>query len=216
MNYRDYKIFFPGGVYHIFNRGVNRQDICRTDSDYSLFLWRLKEQILSIPLPLAKHNSYRRKVFQPGLFQMLAYCIMPNHFHLLVRQLGDTPVSELLLRVMTGYSKVFNIKYERIGSLFQDQFKMVRAETDEQLLWLSAYIHQNPKVAGLVQDLYRWPWSSYLDYVGGRGGQLAQTSYILGFPEFLGSAAAYKEFVDNTYQKIKDRKDLEILLLDNV
>lgn len=207
-------MFAPEGIYHVYNRGVARNDIFSSNKDYELYLWRLREQVLSAPLPLPKKTSYRRKVFPPDCFQLLAYCLMPNHFHWLIRQLGNIPVSELLLRVMTGYSKVFNIKYDRVGSLFQDQFKAVRVETDEELLWLSAYIHQNPKVAGIVEDLHEWPWSSYLDYVGGREGSLIDTSFILGFPEMACSPTTYKDFVDSTYQKIKERKDLEILLLD--
>lgn len=214
MNYRDYKIFGAGGIYHIFNRGVAKNNIYIADKDYELYLWRLREQVLSTPLPLPKKTSYRRKVFPPGCFRIFAYCLMPNHFHWLIQQLSDTPVSELLLRVMTGYSKVFNIKYERVGSLFQDQFKAVKVENNEQLLWLSAYIHQNPKVAGIVEDLKDWPWSSYADYVGGRGGTLVDTSLILGYPQIAGDPIRYQNFVDSTYQKIKDQKDLEILLLD--
>ena len=216
MNYRDYKIFVRDGIYHFFNRGVDKQNIYREDNDYILFLRRFKEQVLSVPLPLAKRNSYHRKIFPPGLFQIYAYCLMPNHFHFLIKQLGDVPVSELLLRIMTGYSKVFNLKYERVGSLFQDQFKAVRVETDEYLLWVSAYIHQNPKVAGLVDSLDQWQWSSYLEYAGKRNGNLVDTKPILDLPGFSGDGTRYLGFVDKTYDTIKVRKDVQILLLDNV
>ncbi len=213
MNYRDYKIFYAGGIYHVYNRGVAKSDIFLAPEDYSLFLWRLKEQVLSLPLPLAKKSDYRRKVFPPNYFELYAYCLMPNHFHLLIKQLGDIPVSELLLRVMTGYSKVFNGKYERVGSLFQDQFKAVSVESDSQLLWLSAYIHQNPLTAGLVADLHEWAWSSYHEYAGVRKGNLVNAKLILGMSE-IGNTDGYKTFVSTAGKEIALRKDLELVLLD--
>lgn len=214
MNYRDYKIFTRGAIFHVFNRGVARQGIYSSDADYSLFLRRIKEQVLGRPLPIAKKTDYHRKVFEPGLFTLYAYCLMPNHFHWLIKQEADVSISELVKRVTTGYSKVFNIKYERPGALFQDQFKAVRVETTEQLLWLSAYIHQNPKVAGLVQNLEDWQWSSYLDYAGLRRGELVDTLPILALPSFAANTSRYKDFVDSTYETIKARKDIEHLLLD--
>ncbi len=214
MNYRDYKIFAPAGIYHFFNRGVNKEEIFKDDSDYILFLRRFKEQITSTPLPVAKRNSYHRKIFPSGLFKIYSYCLMPNHFHFLIQQLQATPVSELFHRVVTGYSKVFNLKYGRVGALFQDQYKAVRVENDEQLLWVSGYIHQNPHVAGLVDNLEDWQWSSYLDYIGKRKGILVDTSFILGLPTIANNHGRYKSFVDSTYEVTQNRKDIEHLLLD--
>lgn len=123
-------------------------------------------------------------------------------------------VSELFQRVITGYSKVYNAKYDRVGALFQDQFKAVRVESDEQMQWLSAYIHQNPRVAGLVENLDDWPWSSYLDFVGGRNGRLINSQPVLGLQTIQYSVERYKAFVDSAYGSIKSRKDIELLLLD--
>lgn len=214
MNYRDYKLFSPGEVYHVFNRGVAKQDIFLDDKDYTLFLLRLKEQLLSRPLPVARRTDYHRKILSPGLFQMYAYCLMPNHFHWVMRQVGEVPISELVKRVMTGYGKVFNIKYQRVGGVFQDQFKCVRVETTEQLLWLSAYVHQNPKVGGLVESLAEWPWSSYQEYIGVRAGELVDTSFILKQSPFLNRSNAYEKFVNSSYEIIKARKDIQQLALD--
>jgi putative transposase len=214
MNYRDYKIFFKDGVYHIFNRGVARQGTFLDDRDYELFLRRLKEQVLGEPIPVQAKTSYRRKVFQPGMFAVLAYCLMPNHFHIVVKQLTDVPVSELFLRVLTGYGKVFNLKYERVGPVFQDRFKAVAVMTDEQLLWLSAYIHQNPKVAGLVRDLTDWPWSSYLDYIGKRSGRLVDQSIVMSLPNIQNNTLYYNKFVEGSYESIWSRKEIENLTLD--
>src|SRR3989338_5281062 len=91
---------------------------------------------------------------------------MPNHFHLLLRQNLDIPTSKLLLRVCTGYSKYFNKKYEKVGHVFQDQFKQITVGDNDYLRWLSCYIHQNPKVAGMVKKLGHYRWSSFREFIG--------------------------------------------------
>jgi hypothetical protein len=136
---------------------------------------------------------------------------MPNHFHFLIRQNGILPISKLIAKVCTGYSMYFNKRNERVGSLFQDAFKAILVDSDPYLLWLSAYIHQNPTVAGLVKNPEDYQWSSYLDYVGARKGALCEKDVILGqFP----NVRAYSKFVEESLAKIKERKDLEHLLLD--
>ena len=136
---------------------------------------------------------------------------MPNHFHFLIRQDSSTAVSKLISKVCTSYSKYFNKKYERVGHLFQDAFKAVRVESDSQLLWLSTYIHQNPAVAGIAQDLNTYAWSSYINYLGLKDGVLCNKEFIL---KQFASPKAYEKFVMENFEKITERKDLEILLLD--
>jgi putative transposase len=86
--------------------------------------------------------------------------------------------------------------------------------TDEQLLWLSAYIHQNPKVAGLVRDLTDWPWSSYLDYIGKRSGRLVDQSIVMSLPNIQNNTLYYNKFVEGSYESIWSRKEIENLTLD--
>jgi hypothetical protein len=116
-----------------------------------------------------------------------------------------------MAKVCTSYSKYFNKKYNLVGHIFQDQFKAVLVDSDSYFLWLSAYIHQNPKVAGLVSDLHNYPWSSYLDYAGLRNGQLSDKTILLGM---MPAGGAYSVFVENSFEYIKARKDFEHLLLD--
>jgi putative transposase len=216
MRYRDYKIFAPNNYYHVFNRGVGKQDIFLDDQDFKFFLLRANENLFPEQIkkqeghPLGKWQ-YVRKQLPVGAFSMISDCLMPNHFHFLIRQNGDCPISKIVTKISTGYSMYFNKKYERVGGLFQDQFKAVLIENDSYLLWLSAYIHNNPKVAGLVKKLEDYKWSSYLDYIGQRQGTLCDKDFILKqFP----SPDAYKKFVEDAYEKIKERKDLEGLFLD--
>ena len=94
-----------------------------------------------------------------------AYCLMPNHFHILLQQLQDNGISTFVRKLLNSYTRYFNTKNERIGPLFQGQFKAVRVESDEQLLHLTRYIHLNPLVGYVVKDLRNFEWSSYLDYI---------------------------------------------------
>lgn len=216
MNYRDYKQFAPNTFWHVYNRGNGKQDIFRDEEDYKFFLFRLKENLLPLLVsviikPHRSHTPYIRKSLPPEAFTLLSYCLMSNHFHLLIRQNSIVPVSKLLSKLCTGYSKYFNKKYDHVGGVFQDQFKSVLVSSDSQLFWLSAYIHQNPVVVDIVKKLEDYQWSSYLDYVGLRKGQLCDKDFII---KMIGSVAGYSKFVLGSFAKIKERKDIKYLLLD--
>lgn len=205
MNYRDYKQFGAAGYYHVYNRGNNKQDIFLDDEDRKCFLFRMREALYP------EFVTSRRKPLPEGAFTLLAYCLMPNHFHLLIRQNLSTPISQLIKKVCTGYSKYFNKKHERVGHVFQDQFKAIGISNDSYLLWVSAYIHQNPKVGGLAESLPEYPWSSYRDYLGLRSGKLCSTDLILGMVK---NTQEYEKFVDDFFEKIKVKKDIQSLLLE--
>jgi REP element-mobilizing transposase RayT len=180
MKNRDYKEFAANQFYHIYNRGQGKGDIFLDNADRKFFLLRLKEnlwpeQATITPSP----GGYIRQLLPSKSFCLHCYCLMPNHFHFLLEQTSNLPISKLLAKVCTSYSKYFNKKYERVGHTFQDAFKAVLVVSDAQLLWLSAYIHQNPNVGGLVTKLSDYPWSSYLDYAGTRNGTLVDKSFIL-------------------------------------
>jgi putative transposase len=180
---RDYKGFERGEIYHLYNRGVGKMQIFNDEEDYKVFLYRLWENLypeLADKIKKKSRNDYRRKELPPLSFDLICYCLMPNHFHLLIKQNTDLPLTNLISKICTGYSKYFNKKYERVGSLFQDQFKAVRIETNEQLLWTSIYIHQNPIKAELVDNLSKYKWNSFLDYSGLQPGNLCKKELILG------------------------------------
>lgn len=141
MKYRDYKDFKTGSYYHIFNRGVNKEDIFKNEQDYIAFKKRIK-------IILGKDSSSYIKI-EPcplGSFEINAYCLMKNHFHLLIKQSSNVKISSLILKLCTSYSLYFNKKYERVGSLFQDTFKARLITSSEDLMQTSAYIHNNPKI----------------------------------------------------------------------
>ena len=209
MKNRDYKTFAPDEYYHIFNRGTGQINIFKDDNDYNFFLFRLREALFPVLAESIK-PQFKRKLLPPDSFTLVTYCLMPNHFHLLIRQNHDLPISQLISKVCTSYSMYFNKKYKRVGSLFQDQFKAVLVESDEQFKFLSAYIHQNPFVAGLVKNLKNYKYSSYPDYLGKRKDKLCDQSLILDI--FENSRKSYEDFVEESYSITKEKKELALEL----
>lgn len=218
MGNRDYKEFAADEYYHVYNRGNGKMDIFRDAQDYKNFLHRLcvllglprgalgiESEIITTKLRL------RLNSFDSGSFSLICYCIMPNHFHLLIRQNGDIPISKLILRLATSYSMYFNAKYGHVGHVFQDRFKAVRVANDKYLKHLSAYIHLNPKVAGLVTKIFDWKYSSYPDYIGIREDTTCDMRIVL---EQFSSQNAYRKFVGKSFEDIKLRKKISDVVID--
>lgn len=168
MPYR-YLPFINGGIYHVYNRGLGKQQIFFTPRDYSRFLKTLFYYQLDNPKPkfslfsLSKSPSIDTS---KKIIEILCYCLMPNHFHLLIRQARDGGVVEFMRRFIHSYVNYHNIKHNKQGPLFQGIFKAVPIETDEQLIHVSRYIHLNPYTSFLVKDLSQYKWSSYNAYAG--------------------------------------------------
>lgn len=180
------KVYVNDGYYHIYNRGVAKQKIFRDTQDYKVFLKYLKE---SLDKPVIKKATFslrgrtfkavRRPVknFQNDI-SLLAYCLMPNHFHLLIKQNNKESMTSFLRSISTRYARYFNTKYERVGPLYQGKFKAVLIKQDEYLLHLSRYIHLNP--SEYTKDLIR-AYSSYEDYLGLRKTPWIKPDFVLKF-----------------------------------
>jgi len=184
-------------------------DIFKDDQDYRNFLKRLKltlgKEDLQSP-SLHSSGGLRIRPLPKESFSIVSYCLMPNHFHFLIRQNNNVSISKLITKVCGSYSKCFNQKYDRVGHLLQDKFKSVLIENNEYLLWLSAYIHQNPKVAGLVNDLVDYKWSSYSEYINKENKLLCDKDIIL---DQFKNVNEYIDFVDSNYEIIKAGKALD-------
>lgn len=210
MGLRDYKEFGEGSYYHIYNRGNGKNNIFLDKADFRFFIFKLRQNLFP-ELVTIKPERIRSNPLPKDSFTLINYCLMPNHFHLLLQQNSKIPTSKLMLKVCTSYSKYFNKKYQKVGHIFQDQFKQILIENNSYLIWLSAYIHQNPRVAGLVKNISDYEWSSYPDHIDSRKDDLCNKSVIL---DQFKNLREYKEFVESTYEIIKEKKDLEKLLLD--
>jgi putative transposase len=186
MNKRDYKEFAPDTIFHVYNRGNNKEKIFFDDQDYRAFMFRIglglgfedkdlnKESVLALPNSRIRITGMNKK-----MFNLHSFCLMPNHFHLLLEQLGETPISTLLLKVCTSYARYLNKKYNRVGHAFQDNFKAVLMEDHSQLMWTSAYIHMNPVKDGITQEPSEYPWSSYKEYISKRNLPLVHRNLLL-------------------------------------
>jgi REP element-mobilizing transposase RayT len=172
---------FVSGYYHVYNRGHNKQIIFRQDKDYRRYITRLKEY-------LGLHDV-----------ELIAYCLMPNHIHLLLHQTSDESLALFMHRLHTAYTMYFNLKYNMIGSVFQGRFKAKFIESDEYLIHVSRYIHLNPltiiRAQGPALKLENYTWSSYRQYIEPSTPSLCQTKDIIEY--FPTKATGYKEFVES-------------------
>src|SRR3989344_8501119 len=140
--------FAPEEFYHVFTRGVEKRKIFMNPSDNHRFMELL---IHCLPLGPIRSYSIAKQLKQKlptigsgqGLVDILCYCLMPNHFHLLLKENVEHGITTYMQRILTSYSRYFNVRYKRSGSLFIHPFKAVMVNTDEQLLHLSRYIHLN-------------------------------------------------------------------------
>ncbi|MBO4892576.1 MAG: transposase [Prevotella sp.] len=144
----------PTGMYHVMLRGINRQDIFLDNEDYWKFIKILHQQVnpkdeLGAPLP-------------PKCY-FYAYCLMPNHIHLLIK-LQDESIGSIIKSIGIAYASYFNRRYERVGHLFQDRFRSEPVGNMEYFLTLIRYIHQNPVAGGLTSQVKGYPWSSWIEY----------------------------------------------------
>lgn len=195
--------------YHVFNRGVEKRTIFILPREYKRFIRTFYYyQFLGIKPKFSNFTKSKLNLFNPiqgnKLVEIVSYCLMPNHFHFLVRQLKTNGISVFVSQFCNSYTKYFNAKYKRIGPLFQGRFKAVRIENDEQLVHVSRYIHINPIVSHVTKNLATYPWSSYSEYVL-REENYCSTKEILGF---FPSRDSYKEFLED---QVDYGKTLELL-----
>lgn len=218
------KQYVENGYYHIYNRGVDKRTIFQNGQDYGVFLSYLKTYLL----PKDTEGLQRRlldkdlsavdrdKVLKQlrmnnfnGEILLCAYCLMPNHFHLLIKQKSPTSIDTFMNSLITRYVMYFNRKYKRVGPLFQDVYKAVLVQTDAQLVYLSSYIHRNPVSLNLqghpLEALEAQP-SSYRDYLGLRKTEWLDTNEILSFFSKNNPRLDYRSFVEQTndYTLIKN------------
>jgi len=147
-------------VYHFYNRGAHRVSIFREAENYLFVLRKLKRYCGTLALT------------------PLAYCLMPNHYHFLIRQDGEQPAGLLPQRIFNSYTKAYNKRYEHSGTLFEGNYKVIAVKTEAHLLNLCCYIHANPVKHGIVAELREWPYSNYLEWIEERAGTLVDRDFI--------------------------------------
>jgi len=210
--------FYPGGVFHVYNRGIAKSELYHDPKDYQHFLDTLSFYLDQSPaLRFSKATvDERRKVFsrpaQDPLVQVLAYCLMPNHFHLMLREVAEHGVSTFMRRAMNSYTRAYNTRYKRVGTVFQGTFSAVTVESPEQYLHLSRYIHLNPYVARLVDDPATYAWSSYPLYLKDSSSRLVQPDDVLAA---AGGPETYQAFMEDYASYARDVSIIRKLVLED-
>ena len=171
--------FDPNGSYHVYNRGVNRGAIFFSTENYRFFLRRFREYC------------------QPAQGEVIAYCLMPTHYHFLLQVKSAAFGRRVMQPFGTSYVKAVNKRLNRVGPLFQGRYRAKPVTDDRYLINLTRYIHLNPVTARYVSDPGAWPFSSYLEYVGLRNGTLPQPHVVLNRFQ---TRAQYQAFVESTGQ----------------
>lgn len=214
------KQYLEGGYYHIYNRGVEKRTIFQDEQDYAVFLSYLRNYLLpkdsdALAARLANPNiSYKEREGVLKLLRLnnffdeillLAFCLMRNHFHFLIKQIKSTSMDTFMNSLITRYVMYFNRKYKRVGPLFQDVYKAVLVESDAQLVYLTAYIHRNPLVyMPRTKGVPFRAWllekqpSSYAKYLGLQRTEWVRSEEIMPFFSKTKQAENYADFVGET------------------
>ncbi len=196
------------------NRGVEDREVFLDKRDYSRFIDTfIYYQKANPPARFSFRKRVPKKRFSnlDDLVEIICYCLMPNHFHFLLKQIKSDGISLFLGKMANSYTRYFNTRYKRKGHLFQGPFKAVRIETDEQLIHVSRYIHLNPFVGFLVKDLRDYHHSSYLEYLGKGEKEVCQKSLVLGQ---FSSPKDYEKFVLNQKEYALEIKKIQKLMTE--
>jgi putative transposase len=224
--------FVNGEYYHILNRGIESREIFLDDSDYQRFCESLREFNISVPLTIRQSRQNRQSrsptpalPAQPAfrLVEIICFCLLPNHFHLLLKQLRENGIRDFMRKLGTGYTNYFNLKRERTGHLFQGTFKAVHINKESQFLHITRYVHLNvldllePKWReGKINDwekakkfLENYPYSSYPIFIGKRSSDFCAPEI---FKEIFKTSKEYEIFLEEWAER--DYRGFKNLVLE--
>jgi len=206
--------FTEDSYYHVFNRGVEKRDIFLDDEDYTTLQSYLFKYLQPIEKVAEKYPDTPTRLYGKNLseeVELVAYCLMPNHFHLLLKQNTKDGISKLLKQLTNAYTLYFNQKNDRVGGLMQGRFRAAGINNESLFIHLVRYIHLNPIVSGLTQDLANHRWSSYPDYLGQPAELPSSKSKVLSY---FPSVGAFKGFHEDQIDYAKDLEKIKHLAID--
>lgn len=191
--------------YHIFNRGIEKRNIFYKKKDYerflrSLVIFNTKKSSWKI-YDLEKSGVDFKPTDDERLVDIVAYCLNPNHFHLILKEKTKGGISTFMKKVGTGYAMYFNKKNERSGILFQGRFKSIHLSSNNLLLYVSAYINCNSEVHG-IEKAEKYPWCSFSEYLGSQENICQKNDILKQFKNPLD----YKEFCLEKVIGMKEKK----------
>lgn len=192
------RLLVPNSYCHCYNRGWNKGSIFYDEDDYEFF-----ERLLERYLSPRTQKDVKGRIYHNYFDQvhLNAYCLMGNHFHLLLRQFDDEmAIPQVMKSVLTAYTAYFNIKYNRRGPVFESTYKMVVMSDDSQFMHITRYIHLNHS------NYFRWRHSSYGDYVNGVPRDWIDPRPVL---ELFSSVGSYKRFVADYEGTQRERDEIK-------
>ncbi|MCL5407372.1 MAG: transposase [Patescibacteria group bacterium] len=213
-----------GEIYHIFNRSIAEYVIFNDENEYErmqqLVRYYKTENYLRfsdfLELQLVVQKGFTNAVNivskdNDPLVQIIAWCIMPTHIHLVLKQLTDQGISNYLRKILESYSSYFNSKHKRKGPLWESKFKNVLVKNDEQLHHLIRYLHLNPVTTYLVECPEKWLYSSYCEYLG----KVADSQKMCQFDDILEiKPTSYRKFVNDQISYQRELAQIKKLLFD--
>jgi putative transposase len=216
--------FIEDHIYHIYNRGVEKRNIFSDDEDYFRFIHNLYEFNDESPVVNVKYyfNPEKMNVKPPYsnrerkprklLVEILLFTLMPNHFHLLLRQREKNGIVKFMQKLGTGYTMYFNQKHKRVGGLFQGRFKAINIEREVHVIHLPHYIHTNPLSLNYggstsIEFLENYRWSSFPDYIGKKNfPSVTKRGFLL---KVFGSEKKYKALTEELLKEYDEERNLE-------
>ena len=213
-------ILATGEIYHVYNRSVGHDEIFKDKRaltrwynilDYYRFPHKIKYSKYKTLPHLLKEAYATSYIKQSPIIELYAFAFMPNHYHLLVKQLSDSGIAKYIGNVQNSFAKFYNLKNDRHGTLFEHAFKAKFIETDEEFLHVSRYIHLNPVTSRLidVDQLATYPWTSLPHYIKGDG--FISSEKIL---DMLSSKGNFLRFINDQVDYQKKLHDIKHLIID--
>lgn len=213
-------------IYHVFNKSIAGFKIFNNEAEYSRTIAILRYYQIAKPLRFSDFIRFNRinednlEEFliehlkdKEKIVDIIAYCIMPTHIHLILRQLKGKGISVFMSNILNSYSRYFNTMHKRKGPLWEGRFKSVLVETDEQLLHLTRYIHLNPVTAYLADSPGVWNFSSCKEYFSGTDDDTVNK--ICNFAGLIDMApVSYRKFVEDRISYQRDLAEIKRLILD--
>ena len=201
-----------GENYHVYNRGVDKRKLFLEKKDLERFFQSMGEFNSTEPIGSIYENTFAEKKLRgTPLVNFIAYCVNPNHFHFILRQIADRGIEKFMHRLGTGYTMYFNNKNKRSGSLFQGKFKAVHVNSNEYLLHLTAYVNLNYKVHRFGGSASKSSWNEYMS----RKDSFCDKDIILNQ---FNDISEYKVFAESSLNSILEGKqrfqEMEAMLLE--
>jgi putative transposase len=208
------ELLADGEIYHVLNRAAGQIPVFTTPREYRRFLTLLDYYKHEQQISYSRYQRLSQDIkdtidIHEGdkLVEIYSYCIMPNHFHLLLKQLKEFGISKMIRNIEGAFVRYFNLRHDRKGPLFESMFKAIRIESEEQFLHVSRYIHLNPSSSFIVkiEESENYPWSSLPEYIRRRPNNFIDKDLII---KLAGGAEKYKKFV---YDHADYQRELDVI-----